>query len=172
MSDTAQARQFHYIAPPTYGGIVRLQATVTAQAIDLTAMAGWPGNQTSAGSGAGQNNYDPNPIGHYVTIEVDGPGTIWIVFADTYAHATGIDTTTTSTATGAGPPAGEIDGKTSAAFTAKGATAVGGGSVLNYWIPPGLNPQTTPFGASSLCRFFGFITNTGTVNFVIRQSSH
>jgi hypothetical protein len=155
-------RQADFFAPPTYGSVLRLQAGVTAAVLDLTTMAGWVGNQVSGGDGAGPVSNSPNPIGHYVTIQADS-GTLYIVFADTYAHAAGIDSTSVSTVDGTG--------KASAAFTPQGCLSVPAGGPWNFKIPPGQNPQTTPYGAASKCRYMGFICATSTVNFEIFQSS-
>jgi hypothetical protein len=157
------SRQADFLAPPTYGSVLRLQAGVTAAALDITSMAGWVGNQVSGGDGAGPSSNAPNPIGHYVTIQVDS-GVLWVTFADTYAHAAAVDASATvSTVNGSGTA--------SAAFTPAGGMSIPAGNPWHFKIPPGQNPHTTPYGASSKCRYLGFITNNATVNFTIFQSS-
>ena len=164
MSNANWGVQADCFAPPTYGGVLRLQGTSSAQVLDLTTMAGWPGNQVSGGDGAGTVSNSTNPIGHYITIAVDA-GNLWVDFADTFAHAALIDASVQVTAT---------NGTTGAAatpFTANAGVLVTAGIPYSFWLPPGQLPQTTPYAANSKVRYMGYITSTGNTNFAVWQSS-
>jgi hypothetical protein len=169
MAEPEQARQYHYFAPPTYLGLARVVAGVAAKAIDLTTLTGWPGNQVSSGSGSGGQGSDPNPLGHFITITADGANSVYVVLADTFAHATAIDTTTVTTPGTAGELGGS--GVTTPTNTTQACIPIPNGTTIRVKLPVGMNPQTTPFAKNSPCRFLGYITASGTANLIVGQAS-
>ena len=169
MAEPEQARQYHYQAPPTYLSLARVQAGNTAKAIDLTTLTGWAGNQVSTGDGSGGQGDNPNPLGHFITITADGANTVYVCLADTYAHATGIDTTTVTTPGSAGELGGT--GVIAPTNTPKACIPIPNGTTIRVKLPVGTFPQTTPYAAKSPCRFLGYITASGTANLIVGQAS-
>lgn len=87
--------------------------------IDLTTVCG-TGSKASVGSG--QDDYNPNPIGHNIYIQADGDN-LYGVFGDSAASVTGISPTQVTAIDG-----GTISGNTGAAihpFTSSGSTLLG-----------------------------------------------
>lgn len=161
MSFQDVTRQGDLNAPPTYGGVVRVAGSNTAAAIDLTTMAGWPANQVAGESDQGPLGPNTSPMSHWITVATDG-SPIYICLADTYAHATAIDSTTVSTVNGSGT--------LSAPFTAKASEPIIFGCPQSYWIAPGTFTGA-PYGGNSKCRYLGFIVPSGTANIIVWQSS-
>lgn len=166
MSDVNWLRNYALNMPPAVGSMARITANTTVNALDLTTLAGSPVNQVSGGSGGGDGGNAPNPLGHFLTLQVDA-GTVWFAFADTYANATGVDVSTVSTCNA-------NTGALSANYTQKAmmaCTAGVGGGYLRFYLPPGKNPQTTPFANNSPIRFMSFATSANSSNFVVYMSA-
>src|ERR1019366_2163878 len=96
MSNKIQSDLSEYIAPPISGGVVNLTVAQTVVVIDLTSMAGWPGNQVNGvdvGQVGGKNT---SPLAHYITICADGAN-VYVAFAGLASTLSTLTTTAVTT---------------------------------------------------------------------------
>ena len=122
--NTSETLQSDWIMPPMYGGITCLAATSTEVDLDLTTIAGTP---AKANVTAGMDDYNPNPEGHYLSLQADG-GDVYVAFADTLAHLGTLSTTAVSTVTA---------NAAVTRFTATGTIKIPNGTTLQVKLPIG-----------------------------------
>jgi hypothetical protein len=159
--EAEQTRQADWIEPPMFGGITALTIGTTAVIIDLTTMAGCPGIQT-AGDAEVYGGSNPNPLGHYITLQADG-GDIYVAFGDTTGHLAAVSTTAVSTV---------ASNNLSAKSTANGVAKIFSGTQQQFKLPIGSNPAgTTAWASSSPARFMAVLTASGTNTLRMWQSS-
>lgn len=172
MSQSEQTKQVDYIEPPMYQtaaaftgqatcSLVCIQVTNTVTVIDLTSIAGSPGNQVYGADAAvvGGKNY--NPIGHYLTMQGDSALNVFYAFGQTTAALSLLSTSTTATITN------------NQVTNSNNATAILPAlQERNYKLPLGQNPASTAtWGSSSPARYLGLLTSSGTATVRIWQSS-
>jgi hypothetical protein len=85
-----------WIMPPIVGGIGALAVTNVVSIIDLTTFPGSPANSTIT---VGADGYNPNPIGHFLSMIPDG-GDIYIAFGPNVTSVTNVSTTAGGSLTG------------------------------------------------------------------------
>jgi hypothetical protein len=148
-----------------YGGILALAASSSLVIVDLSSMAGCPANMVNGTDVEPIGGRNPNPIGHYISMQADGTD-IYVAFGDTVGHLTGITVTTDVTAVAANQPA--------AAFTATGLIKlVKDIAPIRVKLPIGQNPNgQKPWGASSQARYLAFLTASTAGVLRIWQSSY
>lgn len=155
-------RQSDWIEPPMFSGITCLTATSTIAIVDLTSMSGSPGNQVNGTDISVYGGKDVNPIGHYLTLEADGAD-IYVIFSDTVGHISGISNTTgVSTIT---------NNLLVTSSTATGVIKIFNGTIQQFKLPTGSNPNQGTWGANSPARFLGFLTSAGSGTLRMWQSS-
>ncbi len=164
---TNETHQSDWIMPPmaphatTPPAVCALSASNTAVVVDLTTM--W-GTAAKAGLTAGNEDYNPNPIGHYLSIQADG-GDIYVAFGADAASLAGLSTSAVSTV---------ANNKITAVA---GATMkIPNGYTFQTKIPVGAPPTAAQSdnadpGLYSPARFLGFLTATGTATLRMWQSS-
>lgn len=164
---TNETHQSDWIMPPmaphatTPPAVCALAATTTAVIVDLTTM--W-GTAAKAGLTPGNEDYNPNPIGHYLNVQADG-GDIYIAFGADVASLAGISATAVSTVAANAITA-----------VAGGTLKIPNGSTLPVKIPIGAPPAAAQYdnadvGKYSPARFLGFLTAAGTGTLRMWQSS-
>lgn len=159
-----ETHQSDWIMPPMNGGVTCLAASSTEVDVDLQSLAGTP---AKAALTVGNEDYNPNPIGHYLNLQADG-GDVYVCFADSLAHLGSLSTTATSTVT---------SNKATTTSTAGGTVKIPNGTTLQVKLPIGA-PSTpakadqTDVGIFSPARFLGFLCATNvTATLRIWQSS-
>lgn len=163
MSESEQARQSEYFACPIYGGVVAVTASATPVIVDMTTMAGWPGKQTSGAEPSVVGGADPNPLGHYLTLQADGAD-VYVVFGKTVANLASISVTSDVTAVNTNSLANS--------YTATGVTIIPNKQQANYKIPVGSNPGNQgTWAANSPARYLCFLTAGSTCTLRMWQSS-
>lgn len=143
--------QSDWIAPPIVAGVVALAATSTEVDVDLTTMPGSPMN-TNINQGA--DGFNPNCIGHYLTLQADG-GDIYVALGPSLGGSTGLGhLTTTQNAT---------VGSNKITVSNNDTIKIPNGTTLQVklpgdWAARSDGPST---GVSSPCRYLGFLCATG-----------
>jgi hypothetical protein len=162
--------------PPT--GPVVVQLNTTPIIIDLTTMCG-TGAKAAVTQGA--DDWNPNPAGHYLTLEADGDD-IYYAFGDSVA-ALGTITPTAVTAVQAGTtgPTGALLAPFTAGSTLGGGTTgclkLPNNTSKDFKLPVGRPPPGTPYDNAdanrySPSRYLAVRSNTGaTVYLRMYQSS-
>lgn len=155
--------QSDWIMPPMLGGISCFAAGTSEVDVDLTKLAGSP---AKSAINQGADDWNPNPMGHYLTLEADGAD-IYVAFAATLAALGTLSTSAVTTVT-AGVPA--------ATSTATGTIKIPNGTVMQFKLPviggaAQNNRDDADWGAASPCRFLGFMTATGSGTLRLWQSS-
>ncbi len=152
--------QSDWIMPPTVGGIVALAVTSTEVDIDLTTVPGHPDMPGTIGS----DGYNPNPIGHYVSLTADGCD-VYVAFGPSVGGSTGLGHLTTSqNATVA----------TNAVTVSNNDTFKIPNGVTVYFKLPGetRGNDSADVGSKSKCRYLGYLSASGASgNLRIYQSS-
>jgi hypothetical protein len=157
-----------------------LACSTTVVVVDLTTICG---SGAKARVQQGNDDWNPDPICHYLTLEADGDD-IYFAFGDSVANVVGISPTqVTAVQAGTTGPTGQALNP----FTSSGGT-VGGGTVgclkipnntsKDYKLPLGTPPVGTPtdnsapLGKWSPARYLAFRSNTGATVFLrMHQSS-
>ena len=165
--------------PPTGPSIFAVNTTPTV--LDLTSICG---TGAKARVVQGTDDYDPDPIGHYFTMQADGDD-IYYVFSDSVGGGLNMGVTAV-TAIDGGTITGAT-GKASAPLTSTGGT-LGGGTIgavklpnntsKDFKLPVGTPTvgkpydNADPIGIYSPARYLTFRSNTGlTVYLRVWQSS-
>lgn len=162
--NTAETLQSDWIMPPMYSGITCLSASSTEVDLDLTTIAGTP---AKSGLTVGGDDYNPNPIGHYLSLQADG-GDVYVAFADQLAHLGTLSTTAVTTVT---------SNKAGTTSTVTGVVRIPNGTTLQVKLPWGNTPSGKPIdnadvGTYSPSRYLGFLCATGVTSTLrIWQSS-
>lgn len=154
-------RQNLYVAPPTCGGVVCVTMTTSVVVIDLTSMAGWPGNQVN-GPEQGPAGQNQNPVEHFISLQADGTDG-YFAFCATIAEANSLSTSATTSIS---------NNKLATNNTAFGTVKLPQGQApQRYRIPAGQSPAGTPYGSASMCRYLGIMTSTLSGQLRMWQSS-
>jgi hypothetical protein len=152
-----EAQQWFYELPPMVKGsgtetaCFNFAAGQSAVIVDLTS---YPvGTQAKASITIGNDDYNPNPTGHFLYLEAQGCD-IYVAFGPSFASLSGISATAVST----------VNGSTGVITPVTGGTfCIPQGKAVRWKIPPSQGtPDNADVGASSPARFLGFITTTGT----------
>lgn len=129
-----------------------LAATATAANIDLTTVPARP-----AGYSANSKDLDPNPLGHYLTVENDGANALYVVFGPTAASVSA-----------ANVPAAATTGTNVAGLC----LSIPAGTVARFKLPAGDMFSAAGIGGNSPARFMAYVCAAGlTTTARIYQSS-
>ncbi len=168
--NTSETRQSDWIMPPMAfaGGanpaVCALAASTAQVTVDLTSM--W-GTAANVNLNISNEDYNPNPIGHYLSLQADG-GDIYIAFSGTVANLTGgnaIDPNAVSTVSG-----------NAIAAVRGGCLKIPNGYIAQFKLPgsnfgPPATYDNADRGITSLARYLAFRTAAGTATLRMFQSS-
>ncbi len=151
-----EAQQWFHELPPMMPATGTLTATMnfaaasTVAIVDLTKC---PGTRARTSITAGMDDYNPNPLGHFLYLEAQGCD-IYVALGPTFASLASLSATAVST----------VDGTTGTPTqVAGGSFCIPQGKAVRWRLPPSQgNSNSADPGLYSPARFLGWITAAGT----------